>query len=194
MVTSDRTDDGTGPRNGTLSTLDEVVGLDADVADGSSGEDVDLTFGQFMTLVDRDCLSSGEQEGGGEDERVHGDASLVLVGRFANWPEYIVCVDSFGHALSKRAWLLCFCVRVGRLIVCSIGLSLRGKRQCREKLSEARGLQRGWCKWCPDDLFRPLQPHFPRIAGSRQTGCCIASSLPRLPHSLCSSRLALPFF
>jgi hypothetical protein len=115
MVASGDTYNGTGPRDGTLSTLNEVVGLDADVADGSSGEDVDLTFGQFVTLVDRDCLSGGEQEGGGEDERVHGDVYLVLVGLFANWPEYVF--DSFGHALSKRACLLCFCVRVGRLIV-----------------------------------------------------------------------------
>lgn len=119
MVASGDTYDGTGPRDGTLSTLDEVVGLDADVADGSSGEDMDLTFGQFVTLVDRNCLSSREQEGGGEDERVHGDASVVLVGLCANWPEYVF--DSFGHALSKRACLLCFCVRVDRLTVYAIG-------------------------------------------------------------------------
>jgi len=61
---------GSGPRDGALSTLNEIVRRYLDITDRGSGEDLDLTFvGQVG-----DGLSGGEQQGqgGGQEERVHG--------------------------------------------------------------------------------------------------------------------------
>jgi hypothetical protein len=67
-------------------------------------------------------------------------------------------------------------------VLSAIGLSLRGERQCREKLSKARGLQRGWWTGGIRTIsFDVFEPHFPRIAGVADKQ--VVASPPLAPRS-----------